>query len=237
MYHSKNGFMRKTLMAIIMTISLVSSVMPASAQEAKYKFDIGAGVGMSGYLGDVNESNLFKHPGVAAGLSFRYIVDTRWAVRALLNAVSLSGNSADYDIVFPTGESYEFKSWAYDLGVRGEFNFFGYGVGETYKKLRRWSPYLALGIGATMASSDGSTAFAMNIPMAFGVKYKLRERLNLGLEFSMTKVFGDQVDSKHLQDMYQIKSSMLKNTDWYSAVMFSVTYEFGERCETCHYVD
>lgn len=37
MYHSKNGFMRKTLMAIIMTISLVSSVMPANAQEAKYK--------------------------------------------------------------------------------------------------------------------------------------------------------------------------------------------------------
>lgn len=208
-----------------------------NAQEAKYKFDIGAGIGMSGYLGDVNESNLFKHPGIAAGASFRYIIDTRWAIRGLLSAASLSGNSADYDIVYPTGESYEFDTWVYDLGARAEFNFFAFGIGETYKKLRRWTPYLSLGLGATMSSNDGSTFFAMNLPMGVGVKYKLRERLNVGLEFTMTKVFGDKVDGEHLTDMYQIKSSFMKNTDWYSTIMFSVTYEFGERCETCHYVD
>ena len=53
----------------------------------------------------------------------------------------------------------------------------------------------------------------------------------------MTKVFGDNVDSRELTDLYQIKSSFLKNTDWYSTLMFSVSYEFGERCVTCHRID
>ncbi len=37
--------------------------------------------------------------------------------------------------------------------------------------------------------------------------------------------------------LYQIESSFIKNTDWYSNIQISVTYEFGERCQTCHYVD
>lgn len=230
--------MRQIAIVIISVIAaVVINSASINAQTAKYKFDVGAGIGMSGYLGDVNESNVFKHPGLAGGASFRYIIDSRWAIRGLFTAASLSGNSADYDMVFPSGESYKFDAWAYDLGARAEFNFFGYGIGETYKKLRRWSPYLTVGVGATMSSCDGNSAFAMNIPMGFGIKYKLRERLNLGLEFAMTKVFGDKVDGKDLNDLYQIKSSFIKNTDWYSTVMLSITYEFGERCETCHYVD
>nr|WP_302064290.1 hypothetical protein [uncultured Duncaniella sp.] len=38
----------------------------ATAQPETYRFDLGAGIGMSGYLGDANESNLLSHPGFAA---------------------------------------------------------------------------------------------------------------------------------------------------------------------------
>lgn len=229
--------MKKAAIAIIMTITLAMGALQGNAQEAKYKFDIGGGIGMSGYLGDVNESNLYKHPGISAEASFRYIANSRMAIRGIFKAVSLTGDSKDFGIVFPEGKTYEFSSWAYDLGARMEFNFFGYGIGETYKRLKRWSPYLSVGAGVTMASSDGSSSFAMNLPMGIGVKYKLRQRLNLGLEFTMTKVLGDKVDGENINDLYQIKSSVLKNTDWYSTLTFSITYEFGERCETCHYVD
>ncbi len=211
----------------------------AQTQESveEYKFDIGAGIGMSGYLGDANESNMFAHPGVAFNATFRYLINSRWAIRGMLTGVSLSGSTADMDNVLPEGKVYDFKSSVYDLGARAEFNFFNYGIGETYKRLTRISPYLSLGLGVAMASSGGDTSVAMSLPMGFGVKYKLRPRLNLGLEFSMTKVFGDKVDSSELTDLYQIKSSFLKNTDWYSALMFTVTYEFGKRCVTCHRID
>lgn len=229
--------MRHSLLVIISAIIVVTMSHNAMAQESTYKFDAGVHLGLSGYLGDANESNMFKHPGYAAGASFRYLIDTRWALRGVFSTASLSGNTADWEDVLPAGAQYEFKSQIYDLTARGEFNFFAYGIGETYKRLKRWSPYLTLGIGATIASCDGETAVALNIPMGFGVKYKLKQRLNLGLEFTMTKVFGDNVDGKKLSDLYMIKSSFLKNTDWHSMITFSITYEFGERCTTCHYVD
>lgn len=200
-----------------------------------YKFDLGAGIGMSGYLGDANESNLFKHPGFAANIGGRYLFNSRWAVRAQLGMQTLSGNTADFSNVLPDGRQYSFKSTAYDLGFRGECNFFGYGIGETYKRLRRWTPYLSLGLGVAMASADGNTTVAPTLPMAFGFKFKPRERWNLWLEFSMTKVFSDKVDG--LWELNHIKTDFYKNTDWFSRLAVGISYEFGRRCETCHYVD
>ncbi|MDE6062357.1 MAG: porin family protein [Duncaniella sp.] len=214
---------------------------PSEAQTQEsvetYKFDIGAGLGMSGYLGDANESSLFANPGMALNASFRYLMNTRWALRGMLTAASLSGSTADMENVLPEGRVYDFKSWVYDLGGRVEFNFFNYGIGESYKHLTRVSPYLTLGLGVTMSSGSGDSYVAMSLPMGVGVKYKVRPRVNLSLEFCMTKVFGDHVDSGELSDLYQIKSSFLKNTDWYSTLMLSVSYEFGKRCVTCHRID
>lgn len=209
----------------------------ATSQVEEYKFDIGVGLGMSGYLGDANESNMFKHPGFTANGSFRYLVNTRWAFRGLLGISTLSGNTAEWDNVLPGNASYEFSSTVYDFGARAEFNFFNYGIGETYKRLRRITPYISLGLGATMSSSGGSSFFALNIPMGIGVKFKVKPRLNLGMEFTMTKVFGDKADSADLTDLYKIKSSFLKNTDWYSGLTISISYEFGRRCVTCHRID
>ena len=89
-------------------------------------------------------------------------------------------------------------------------------------------------MGATLATGDGD-AFTMNIPMGIGVKYKLGERLNIGLEFTMRKAFSDKLDG--LKDLNGITSGFAKNTDWYSFTMISITYEFSKRCRTCHYVE
>jgi hypothetical protein len=224
----------KKLLTILFVALLSCKVSTVSAQEESYKFDFGAQVGMSGYIGDAS-SSIFSHPGIAGGLSFRYLPDVRWALRTVLNVTSLSGNTADMDDYLPGGAQYSFKSTVADLGERLEFNFFSYGIGETYKRLRRWSPYLTVGFGFTLASCSGQTSFGVNIPMGVGVKYKIKERLNFGFEFLMTKVFSDKVDQ--LSDLYQIQSSFIKNTDWYSNISVSLTYEFGKRCSTCHYVD
>lgn len=219
-----------------MVVMLLASVAVTSAQEAPYKFDLGAALGMSGYAGDAS-SSVFKKPGFVGEVNFRYIANTRWAIRGVFSTLSISGDTADMDNVLPGGENYSFKSQVYDLGARFEFNFFPYGIGETYKRLRRWTPYLTIGVGATMAVCDGSTAMGPNIPMGTGIKFKLKERLNLGLEFTMTKVFNDHVDGPQLSDLTTIKSSFIKNNDWYSRLTVGITYEFGKRCETCHYVD
>lgn len=206
------------------------------SQEIPYKFSAGIDVGMSGYAGDAS-SNLFKHPGFGADALFRYQYDARWYFGGNLSFMTLSGNTADMDGVRPGGIEYSFKSSVFDLGARVDFNFFPYGMGETYKGLRRWTPYLSAGVGVTLASCSGNIAVGPNIPLGFGFRYKPSERLNLFAEFTVTKVFNDHIDGPDLSDLSQIQSSFVKNNDWYSRLSVGFTYEFGKRCETCHYVE
>jgi hypothetical protein len=227
--------MKKLVLPIIIMLFAPFIIMAQNNAEDSYKFDLGVGIGMSGYLGDTNQSNLFSNAGFGAQAQFRYFPNARWAFRANFTLESLKGNTADWDNKLPGGENYSFNSTAYDLGGRVEFNFFNYGIGATYMKMRRWSPYLTLGVGVTLATCDGQSNVAPNIPMGVGVKYKLKPRWNLAAEFTMTKVFGDKVDG--LSDLTGIKSSFIKNTDWYSLLSVSISYEFGLRCATCHYVE
>lgn len=228
-------FNRLTRTAILVVVALLFC-QGAVAQETPYKFDFGGGIGMSGYAGDAS-SSVFSHPGFTGEVGVRYLPNSRWAVRGVLSVLTISGDTSDMENVLPGGQNYDFKSTVYDLGARVEFNFFSYGIGETYKKMRRWSPYLTLGLGVTYADCEGETAIGPNIPMGAGIKFKLKERLNLSVEFTMTRVFNDKIDGPQLSDPITIKSSFVKNNDWYSRFTVGLTYEFGKRCETCHYVD
>lgn len=226
---------------LIITMIAMATVIKTAAQTATatapYKFDFGGSIGLSGYLGEANSSNPFSSPGFTADLAARYIIDTRWSLRGALTYASLSGSTEGMANVLPENAVYSFSSNVIDLSIRGEVNFFSFGIGETYKRLRRISPYLAVGLGLSMASCDGNTAIAPSLPMAFGVRYKLKERLNIYAEFSMTKIFSDKVDGNQLVDLNRIETDFLKNTDWMSRIAIGITYEFGKRCETCHYVD
>ena len=217
-------------LAVIML--MIATLMAAQAQE--YRFEVGGALGMSGYLGDANNANLLKKPGYVAGGLFRYIINSRMALKANLLTAKISGNSANLANTYPDAQTYAFSSQLYDLGAQFEFNFLNYGIGSKYLKLKRFSPYLTLGLGATLATGDGD-AFTLNVPMGVGVKYKLSERLNIGLEFTMRKTFSDELDG--LKDLNGITSGFAKNTDWYSFTMISITYEFSKRCRTCHYVE
>ena len=217
---------------IAITLITLASVTSVFAQDT-YRYEVGGGIGMSGYIGDAS-TNIMKHPGWAAGGIFRYVIDRRWSLKANLIVANIGGRSDG--IVYPGGAVYEFNSTLYDTGAQMEFNFFNFGIGSKYMNLKRITPYLTVGLGGTFATPDvGGNAFAIVLPMGVGVKYKWKERLNLGLEFTMRKSFGDGLDG--LSDLNGIRHSFAKNTDWYSVLMVSVTYEFGKRCKVCHYVD
>ena len=232
--------MKKLLKILVMVVvALAATAQRVAAEDLveSYKFDFGAGLGMSGYLGDANTSNLFAHPGFAANLGIRYLFNSRFAAKAQLEMAQLSGNTADYDNVLPDAAQFSFKSTAYSLLIKGEANFFAYGIGETYKRLRRWTPFVSVGLGASVGSAGGKMTGAFAIPLGVGVKFKINQRLNFNAEFTMTKTFTDRLDSPDLSDPYQIESSFLKNTDWYSTLTVGISYEFGARCVTCHRID
>lgn len=206
------------------------------AQE-DYRFDAGGGLGMTGYLGDANTANLWSRPSWDLELLFRYIANPRWAFKSSFYMGGLSGDSANMTNVFPNDATYKFTTTFYELGEVAEFNFFNYGMGETYRKLKRFSPYIAAGLGITAWSVDGKMGAAFTIPFGFGFKYKPSRRLNVGLEFLMKKTFTDRLDGALLDDPMGIKSSFMKNTDWYSTLTLTISYEFSKRCAACNYKD
>ena len=215
---------------------IVLGVLPINAQE-DYRFDMGGGVGMTGYLGDANTSVLYQHPSWDVELLFRYIANPRWAFKTNFFVGGLAGNSADMTNVFPSEQTFKFSTIFYELSELAEFNFFSYGIGETYLHLKRWTPYITGGLGMTVWSVQGYTGVGLTLPFGLGFKYKPSKRLNLGLEFLMKKVFTDKLDGPDLQDPLGIKSSFMKNTDWYSTLTFTVSYEFSKRCAACNYKD
>ena len=89
---------------------IVAALCALAAGAQQYRFEIGPALGMSGYLGDVNNSNVFKHPGIAGGAVFRYNPNSRWALKANLLYASISGNSADMQSQLPAGQTLDFKS-------------------------------------------------------------------------------------------------------------------------------
>jgi hypothetical protein len=225
---------RKISLLLALAMALILS--KANAQE-DYRFDIGGGIGMTGYLGDANTANLYQNPSWDVELLFRYIANPRWAFKSNFYVGGLRGNSAQMTNVFPSGETYKFSTTFFEIGEMAEFNFFNYGMGERYRKLKRFSPYITGGVSLTVWSVGGATTAGFTLPFGVGAKFKINRRLNLGAEFLMKKVFSDRLDGPQLADPMGIKSAFAKNTDWYSTLTITLSYEFSKRCQTCHYKD
>ncbi|MBQ4366485.1 MAG: outer membrane beta-barrel protein [Muribaculaceae bacterium] len=218
----------------LFAVILLLVALGVSTQAQEYRYEVGPALGVSGYLGDVNTSNMWKHPGATGGVVFRYIKNSRWAFKANLLYAGISGNSADMKSRLPDGVQYEFKASLFDLGAQAEFNFFNFGIGPKYKNQKRLTPYMVAGLGLVVSTVKHG-GVALSLPLGIGAKYKLKERLNLGFEFTMRKSFGDNLDG--LSDLYGVKHGFAKNTEWYSLAMFTVTWEFSKRCTKCHYVE
>ena len=220
----------KRLLSI--TLMTLVAVLAVSAQQ--YKYEVGPTLGLTGYLGESNNGMLFKHPGFTLGGLFRYNHNSRWAFKTNLNYGHLIGDTKDDLSQYPDGANHKVSSHVIDLGVTAEFNFLNFGRGPAYKKYKPISPYMVAGAGFAIAICNG-VHDSFILPIGVGVKYKFKEKINLGFEFTMRKEFNDRIDG--LSDLYDIPHSFAKNTDWYSFAMFTASFEFGKRCIKCNYIE
>ena len=222
---------------IVMGLFLMISTANIHAQE--YKYEIGGAAGTSFYMGDANRTKLYLHPGVSGGFLFRYNLNFLWSIKTGIFAASVSGKSEDSGNTFPFAGQASFHRMLAELGTQVEFNFFPYSDKYAYLGTKPYTPYLFTGAGVTYASGDKSFVGA-NIPFGMGFKYKLKNRMNIGIEFSMRKLFDDDFDviekttGWNLDKPFNIESSFLKNRDWYSFTMIFLTWEFGTREDPCH---
>lgn len=224
--------MRKLL---LMLMVLLPAARMSAQDDPQYRMEIGAGVGMVSYEGDFN-GNMLKNMQPMFSALWRYNFDPYKDLRLSATYGKLKGSSKDVDTYYPdyATEEYSFNRNLLDVSLVFEYNFWPYGTGRDYRGAKRLTPYIYGGIGATSASGGGSkSVFTANVPIGLGVKYKLNERMNLGLDWGIHFSLSDELDG--VKDPYQVKSSgMFKNTDCYSMLQLTLTYSFKAKCRTCN---
>ena len=230
-YMSANGIVRIVLTALFaIHCSLFTSV---AQTEPEYRMEIGGGVGLINYVGDLN-SNVLKDMMPMGGLLAKYKMNPRMAWAASLNYGQMKGAPKNTTSWMPKEVStlQGFHTKVTDFNVKYEYNFWPYGTGREYHGAQPLTPYITLGLGLAFASGP-QTVTAFQVPIGVGVKYKLTSRLNLSGEWMMHFSGSDRLDG--IIDPYGIKSTgMFKNTDGFTTLKVSLTYEFMERCKTCH---
>ena len=220
-------------MKSVITVLLLAITTSVGAQtEPEYRMEVGAGAGLVSYVGDFN-SNLLKNPQGMFSVLAKYKFNPRMALGLTVGYGQLKVSAKDVKGHVPQQwADYSFNNKVWDAGLRLECNFWPYGTGMEYRGAKRLTPYIIAGLGMTICKPE-KTEVALNVPLGFGLKYKMADRVNVAVEWAIHFTTSDLLDG--VKDPYGIPSSgMFKNTDCYSQLQLTVSYDLWAKCKTCH---
>ena len=217
------------------TLLFVAFPYGAMAQgDPLYLMEAGGTLGLVTYLGDFN-ANIFRGAQPMGGLVLRRVINPYMHLRLAAFTGKIKGSSQGNGTYYPAyaASPYHFNHRVVDVGVAYEYNFWPYGTGRDYRGAQPLTPYIMGGMGLTYVNGGAKNVTTANLFLGVGVKYKLAERLNLGLEWAMHFATSDKLDG--VADPYTVGSvGMFKNKDGYSALSLSLTYSFMPKCRTCN---
>ena len=236
---------------LITLLLAMLTVLTATAQQGdvlEYQQEIGGGVGLCSYVGDAG-GGFLTSPGVAATAIWRRNLNQRMVIKTNLAMGHFSGDTEGMFVpVDPLSKdaaggaqaaSIHFSRNVVDVGAQFEMNFLGYGLGAAYKGLHRWTPYMLAGVGFCIGfGGGGETTGGLAIPVGAGFRYKLKPRLNLGIEWTVRFSTSDKLDDAdlptHLSDPYGIKGDLFKNRDAYQFLLVTLTYDVSPKYRKCN---
>lgn len=210
--------------------------------EPEYRLELGAGAGLVAYEGDYNDYFLKGMQPLGEAV-VKYKMNPRMAWALNVGVGRLKGSSDKAKTWYPDVNTVpaNFSSTLVDVAVRYEYNFWPFGTGREYHGAQQLTPFISLGLGVSFAHSDWEqggvhtkhSRAAGQLPLGLGVKYKLGDRWNLAAEWTMHFTGNDYLDG--VADPYGIKSvGLFKNTDCYSVLGVTLTYDLWAKCKTCH---
>ncbi|HLP05242.1 MAG TPA: hypothetical protein VK152_07420 [Paludibacter sp.] len=180
----------------------------------EYKGQIGLAGGGSYYLGDANRIP-FNNMQAAYGGFFRYIFNTRLALKAELLGANISNPG-------------KFSNLVYSSDFTAEFNFFDLEKNPNKPFSKPFSPYIFTGLGAMTDVYRNQILPELSIPFGVGFKVKLGNRWNAGLQWS-TRVLlhSDNLENNELYDGNvhpNLNGTNLFNNDLLSTITIGVSY-------------
>lgn len=175
--------------------------------------ELGGGVGVSHYFGDLNPDLGIKRPGLSATAVGRYNFNNRVATKIALSYGNVSGSDEDSDNRVDRERNLSFSSRILDVAGQIEFNFMEFEHGS---KLKFFSPYVFAGANAynynptteyqgqtielrevrTEGQFPGTEYNTWSVGLVYGLgfKYSLSYHWSLNFELSSRLLFSDYLD-------------------------------------------
>ncbi len=196
--------------AFIATLFLFSSWISISAQMLT---EVGALVGQSYYIGDLNQTGQFPsgHTHLSWGIIVRQPINPRWAFKGGYFNGTLSGADADNNNPAIQNRNLSFESPINEFSAVFEFNFLRY---HSFIIRDHISPYMFGGFALgfinpraelngneynlrelkTEGQSDAYSRGQFSIPFGVGFKFKFSHRVMFAFEYGIRRTFTDYID-------------------------------------------
>ena len=203
---------------LVLLISVISGVVSAQSKMA-----LGAFVGTSWYMGDINPAGLFYAPSPAASVFFVYNFTKRWALRTQMSEINLhsASNSVNPYLAVPASFSASFLQ----ADSRIEFNFSPFVMVD---RKHAFSTYVNAGLGYSIRLG-GSSLNQPTFPFGVGVKYGLTKRLAVGAEWTANKTFSDKLDKIESPG----GNTLTHHNDWYTCFGVFILYKIFDNPADC----
>ena len=215
--------------------------LSAYAQGQPYLCEIGLQGGCGYYVGDAAQ-HIFMHPREAYGVHFRYKFTKRWAIQAKVSGQRITG----YDYTMDGRKlDTRWQNQLINVDVMAEFNFFRFGEANRYdKRIKPYTPYIFLGIGAGVYGANGENKPIFNhamayIPLGVGFKWKFHDCVGLNIAWQHNIYMADNLESREsLDNKYQMNGWNWMNCDLTGMLTAGIVFEFGRAkapCRICNW--
>lgn len=204
--------MVKKIFFISCLIVFTNVVQGQHLQLLENRGEIGVYGGRSSFVGDLSPDILSNY--YLGGLYYKKQYNDYAGFRFNYEKIQLGANDTLSNNIYVKRRGMRFSRDFHDISLMGEFNFTRYLPGN---KRYRFTPYLGIGVGYMLATSDGikQAVFTsvtpilidsvslpetkkvkgfMHFPIQFGFKYNLSQRWNLFAEGMYRFVNSDEVD-------------------------------------------
>ena len=190
-----------------------------STKSSSQYCEFGIGLGSTLYYGDLNAPDISTNLGnseFGGQLILRYIAKKNMVIRANLTLGKLSGDDRKSELEFQKIRNLRFTSLVVEGALLGEYYIFGY---DTKASSQLFSPYFTVGFGffhfnpksdlngeiynLQPLGTEGQglpvqvgkySKMALAIPFGVGVKIKINDKYNFGIELLARRSFTDYID-------------------------------------------
>jgi len=209
---------------------------PLAAQEQQpFLCEIGLQGGCGYYVGDA-APHIFMNPREAYGIHFRSKFTKRWAIQAKVSGQRITGH--DFTM---RGEKLEtmWENRLYNADVVAEFNFLRFGGVQYDSRVKPYTPYIFLGIGAGIfqdqsAEIPNTWTAAGYIPLGIGFKWKFAEFVGLNIAWQHNIWFSDNIEGrKELDNKHQMNGWNWMNCDVTGMFTAGIVFEFARAPKAC----